>query len=61
MTESMARAGTRTFLFTDIEGSTRLENQLGTEGYARVRERHRALLRTTWADTGLEQGTEGDS
>jgi predicted ATPase/class 3 adenylate cyclase len=64
MTEPMARGGTRTFLFTDIEGSTRLENQLGTEGYARVRERHRALLRGAWAtfgDDAVEQGTEGDS
>ena len=27
-------AGTVTFLFTDIEGSTRLLRELGTDGYA---------------------------
>jgi predicted ATPase/class 3 adenylate cyclase len=54
--------GTRTFLFTDIEGSTRLEQQIGTSRYAEVRERHRALLRAAFeAHGGAEQGTEGDS
>jgi predicted ATPase/class 3 adenylate cyclase len=64
MTDSTAAAGIRTFLFTDIEGSTRLEQQLGTDGYARVRERHRAILRATWAELGeaaTEQSTQGDS
>ena len=27
-------SGTVTFLFTDIEGSTRLLNELGAQGYA---------------------------
>ncbi|HEY2917321.1 MAG TPA: adenylate/guanylate cyclase domain-containing protein [Candidatus Limnocylindrales bacterium] len=55
-------AGTRTFLFTDIEGSTRLEEDIGTARYAAVRERHRELLRAAFAaGGGLEQGTEGDS
>ena len=54
--------GTRTFLFTDIEGSTRLEQAIGTGRYAEIRERHRALLRAAFADAhGTEQGTEGDS
>ncbi|HEX5241126.1 MAG TPA: adenylate/guanylate cyclase domain-containing protein [Candidatus Limnocylindrales bacterium] len=54
--------GTRTFLFTDIEGSTRLEQDIGTARYAAVRERHRELLRAAFgANGGLEQGTEGDS
>ena len=60
----MARGGTRTFLFTDIEGSTRLEQQLGRERYPAVRERHRAIIRASWAEFGdyaSEQGTEGDS
>jgi predicted ATPase/class 3 adenylate cyclase len=64
MTDSTPAAGIRTFLFTDIEGSTRLEQQLGTEGYAGVRERHRAILRATWAgygDGATEQSTQGDS
>jgi predicted ATPase/class 3 adenylate cyclase len=53
---------TLTFLFTDIEGSTRLEQRLGTARYAELRERHRALLRAAFAAArGEEQGTEGDS
>jgi predicted ATPase/class 3 adenylate cyclase len=51
-----------TFLFTDIEGSTRLEQEVGTERYGGLRERHRELLRAAFeAHGGLEQGTEGDS
>ncbi|HSK52201.1 MAG TPA: tetratricopeptide repeat protein [Clostridia bacterium] len=54
--------GTLTFLFTDIEGSTRLEIELGTAAYAELRERHRALLRAAFAaHDGKEQATEGDS
>jgi predicted ATPase/class 3 adenylate cyclase len=59
-----ARATTRTvtFLFTDIEGSTRLELDLGTARYAAVRERHRELLRAAFAaHGGEERSTEGDS
>jgi predicted ATPase/class 3 adenylate cyclase len=55
-------AGTLTFLFSDIEGSTRLEQAVGTRAYAVLRERHRALLRAAFAaNDGAEQGTEGDS
>ena len=55
-------SGTRTFLFTDIEGSTRLEQEVGTATYAVIRERHRELLRGAFlANGGVEQGTEGDS
>ena len=54
--------GTYTFLFTDIEGSTSLENTLGREQYGELRDRHRAILREVWkANGGREQGTEGDS
>jgi predicted ATPase/class 3 adenylate cyclase len=54
--------GTSTFLFSDIEGSTRLEESLGTAAYGRLRERHRELLRMAFAAAGgQEQGTEGDS
>ena len=54
--------GTVTCLFTDIEGSTRLELALGTGPYRDVRERHRELLRTAFAaHDGYEQSTEGDS
>ena len=63
MTESdAAPGGTVTFLFSDIERSTQLEQALGTERYGQVLERHRALLRAAWqANGGIEQGTEGDS
>ncbi len=54
--------GTRVFLFTDIEGSTRLEQAVGTERYAALRERHRDIVRrAVAANGGDEQGTEGDS
>ena len=63
MTEpSSATTRTVTFLFTDIEGSTRLELELGTARYAAVRERHRELLRAAFAaHGGEERSTEGDS
>ncbi len=61
-THAPGHGPTLTFLFTDIEGSTRLERQLGTTRYAEVRERHRTLLRAAFAvANGTEQGTEGDS
>ena len=60
--QDVRRAPTLTFLFTDIEGSTQLEQRLGVARYASVRERHRALLRAAFgAAGGAEQGTEGDS
>ena len=54
--------GTVTCLFTDIEGSTRIELALGTGPYRELRERHRDLLRAAFsAHDGYEQSTEGDS
>src|SRR5438309_12001445 len=54
--------GSMTFLFTDIEGSSRLEQRVGTAGYAQLRARHRAIVRASLkAHGGAEQGTEGDS
>lgn len=62
MTTSLPPSGTVTCLFTDIEGSTRLEIELGTGPYRELRERHRAILRAAFdAHRGHEQGTEGDS
>jgi predicted ATPase/class 3 adenylate cyclase len=59
---AMTPAGTATFLFTDIEGSTSLEERIGTARYADARERHRAILRAAvTGHGGVEQGTEGDS
>ena len=54
--------GSMTFLFTDIEGSSRLEQRVGTAGYAGLRARHRTILRAALsAHGGSERGTEGDS
>ncbi|HTC85219.1 MAG TPA: tetratricopeptide repeat protein [Candidatus Acidoferrum sp.] len=54
--------GVVTFLFTDIEGSSRLEQRVGTAAYAALRERHRVLFRGAFAaHGGIEQGTSGDS
>ena len=48
--------GTVTCLFTDIEGSTRIELALGTGPYRELRERHRELLRAAFgAHDGYEQ------
>ena len=53
--------GTVTFLFTDIEGSTRLLTKLG-EMYREVLARHHALLREhIAANGGAEVETEGDA
>ncbi len=53
--------GTVTFLFSDIEGSTRLL-QLTRERWPALLERHRVLLREAFtAQDGVEVGTEGDS
>ena len=55
-------SGTLTFLFSDIEGSTRLLDELGAAAYTRVLEREAAILRATFdAHGGREEGTEGDS
>jgi predicted ATPase/class 3 adenylate cyclase len=53
--------GTVTFLFTDIEGSTRLLESLG-DAFTGVLERHHALLREAIAaGEGTEVSTEGDA
>ena len=54
-------SGTVTFLFTDIEGSTRLVRQL-RGGYAEVLAEHQRLLRTAFAQHGgHEIDTQGDA
>jgi predicted ATPase len=54
-------AGTVTFLFTDIEGSTRLLHELGDD-YAAMLARHRAVLREAFARHGGEEvDTQGDA
>jgi class 3 adenylate cyclase len=53
--------GTVTFLFTDIEGSTRLFQALG-DGYRQVQADHFALMRSAINDgEGVEVKTEGDA
>jgi WD40 repeat protein/class 3 adenylate cyclase/energy-coupling factor transporter ATP-binding protein EcfA2 len=54
-------SGTVTFLFTDIEGSTRLLEELG-DRYAPVLTRHRRILRDSFEQHGgQEVDTQGDS
>ena len=53
--------GTVTFLFTDIEGSTRLLEELG-DAYRGVQNDHDRILRAAIADAeGVEVRTEGDA
>jgi predicted ATPase/Tfp pilus assembly protein PilF len=50
-----------TFLFTDIEGSTRLLQEMG-DGYAAVLAEHRRTLRDAWKrHDGVEVDTQGDA
>ncbi len=59
MTEPLPR-GTLTFLFTDIEGSTKLLNALGTDRYHEVLEAHTVALRQAFSK-GHEVRIEGDA
>jgi class 3 adenylate cyclase len=59
---SQLPGGTVTFVFTDIEGSTRLLQELGDEEYGRVSGDHRRLVRETFgARGGTEIDTQGDA
>ncbi|HEU0336205.1 MAG TPA: adenylate/guanylate cyclase domain-containing protein [Gaiellaceae bacterium] len=54
--------GTVTFLFTDVEASTRLLGELGAEGYAEALEAHRRVIRGVLsAHGGVEVDTQGDA
>jgi class 3 adenylate cyclase len=54
--------GTVTFLFTDVEGSTRLLHDLGPEAYAAALAEHRRRLREAFARRGgVEVDTQGDA
>ena len=58
----MLPSGTVTFLFTDVEGSTRLLQELGPEGYAEALAGHRRALRAAFAaHDGVEVDTQGDA
>jgi predicted ATPase len=54
--------GTVTFLFTDIEGSTRLLHELGPTRYAETLAEHRRVVRdAAAAHGGVEVDTQGDA
>jgi len=55
-------SGTVTLLFTDVEGSTRLLQELRAERYAETLAEHRRLIRQACADEdGVEVDTQGDA
>ena len=55
-------SGTVTFLFTDVEGSTRLLHELGAEDYADALAEHRRVIREACAsEGGVEVDTQGDA
>jgi predicted ATPase len=54
--------GTVTFLFSDIEGSTRLLDELGAKGYAEALAEHRRVMREAFAaHGGVEVDMQGDA
>ncbi len=53
-------SGTVTFLFTDIEGSTRLVQELGADYRPLLEEHRRRIRRAVAAAGGVEVSTEGD-
>jgi predicted ATPase len=54
--------GTVTFLFTDVEGSTRLLEEMGDEAYDEALAEHRRVVRTACAaHAGVEVDTQGDA
>jgi NAD(P)-dependent dehydrogenase (short-subunit alcohol dehydrogenase family) len=54
--------GTVTFLFTDVEGSTRLLEEIGDEAYDEALAEHRRIVRAACAaQGGVEVDTQGDA
>jgi class 3 adenylate cyclase len=54
--------GTITFVFTDVEGSTSLLNELGAEAYADALADHRAVIREACIrNGGVEVDTRASS
>ena len=55
-------SGIVTFVFTDVEGSTRLVRNFGDAHWSQMLETHRQILRGAFAaNAGHEVGTQGDS
>ncbi len=62
MTARELPTGTVTFLFSDIEGSTRLVQDVGPAVFTDVLDHHNAVLREAFGrHGGVERGTQGDS
>ena len=62
MTTVVQPSGTVTFVFTDVEGSTRLLEELGPEGYRTALGEHRRIVREAFAAySGYEVDFDGDS
>ena len=61
MSVSDLPTGTVTFLFTDIEGSTRLVHELGERFGELLNDHHRILREAFSQHDGVELGTEGDA
>ena len=54
--------GTVTFLFTDVEGSTKLLHEIGDEAYSHVLAEHHRVCRQAWeVHGGVEVDTAGDA
>jgi len=59
---SSLHSGTVTFAFTDIEGSTKLLQELGDEAFGALSRDHRRIVRETFgAAGGSEIDTQGDA
>ena len=55
-------SGTVTFLFTDVEGSTKLLHELGAAAYAEALAEHRRVVRQACAvHGGVEVDNQGDA
>ena len=63
MTRADLPSGTVTFLFTDVEGSTKLLHELGAERYAESPRRAppEAIREACVAESGVEVDTQGDA
>jgi class 3 adenylate cyclase len=54
--------GTVTFLFTDVEGSTTLLEEIGDEAYDEAPDDHRRIVREACAElAGVEVDNQGDA
>ena len=54
--------GTVTFLFTDVEGSTKLLEEIGDSAYDQALAEHRRIVRAACAaQGGVEADTQGDA